>query len=60
MTVNINSYKLEDLNYLEDLQTSLLVSKFPINENVHKIDLKVELENLEDDYIDEIDINESY
>jgi len=37
-----------------------LVLKFPINENIPKLDLKINLDNLEDDYIDEIDLDESY
>lgn len=57
---NIELNNIEELKYSEELQTSLLVSKFPINENIPKLDLKINLDNLEGDYIDEIDLDESY
>ncbi|MBQ5961135.1 MAG: hypothetical protein IJL53_10830 [Firmicutes bacterium] len=57
-SVHINS--LDEFNVSEILQTSLLVSKFPIHEYVPKLDLKISAKRLRDNYYSEIKLNESY
>lgn len=60
MNDSIELNDLKDLSYSEDLQTSLLVSKFPINEKTPKIGLKAGIENLLGDYSEELDLDDSY
>lgn len=60
MNNSIELNDLKDLSYSEDLQTSLLVSKFPINEKTPKIGLKAGIENLLGDYSEELDLDDSY
>ena len=57
---NIHINKLDEFSVSEKQETSLLVSNFPINENVPNINLKVSASNISDKYKDEIDINESF
>lgn len=57
-TVYVN--KLEDFSVSEILQDSLLVSKFPINEQVPKFGHDKSITNLYDNYFPELKINESY
>lgn len=56
--IHIN--ELEEFSVSEQQQTSLLVSKFPINEYVPAHDLKVPTINLYDDYFAELDIHQQF
>ena len=57
---NVHVNELEEFSVSEKLETSLLVSKFPINESVPKIGLQVSAGNLYNAYFPELEINRSY
>lgn len=56
--IHIN--ELEEFTISEKQETSLLVSKFPINEIVPEISLKISALNRYDEYFPEMDINSSF
>lgn len=57
-TVHVNTE--DDIEFTEVKQESLLVSKFPINEMVPEAVFNTEYEDYSKDYIDEIELDESY
>lgn len=56
--IHIN--ELDEFDVSEKQKTSLLVSKFPINEFVPSNSLKISASSLYDDYFHEIELNKSY
>lgn len=57
---NIHVNELDEFTVLQKQETSLLVSKFPINEYVPSISLNISKSSLYQDYFPEIEINDSY
>lgn len=57
---NIHVNELEEFTVSEKQQTTLLVSKFPINEFVPQNALNISASNLYNDYFPEIELNDSY
>lgn len=57
---NIHVNELDEFTVSEKQETTLLVSKFPINEHVPSISLNISNSSLYNDYFPEIEINDSY
>ena len=57
---NIHVNKIEEFSQLEELQTSLLVSKFPIQEYIPKLGMKASVSNRRSEYFEELELHPSY
>lgn len=57
---NIHINSIDEFSVSETQQSTLLVSKFPINELVPQLSLNISVSSLHDDYFSEIELNDSY
>lgn len=57
---NMHINSIDEFYVIEKLETSLLVSKFPINENVPIFNAKNSAKNIYDEYLKELKLNPSY